>query len=149
MDSIPDRPRVASAHRTLLSLLEKWVVLPDINPAYYHTLAVLLSVLFLYAQTVLQKALIIGVVLLSDWLDGATARRYRQVQRSGYVTDVVTDRMSEAFIFFAEIETVLGQVFFLLWMINSVLTFYSVYSSKHLSLPLRFSYMIVLIAQGI
>ena len=148
MDPIPDRPRVAAAHRALLSLIEEWVVLPDINPAYYHTLAVLFSVLFLYLQAPLQKALIIGVVLLTDWLDGATARRYNQVQRSGYITDVVTDRMSEAFIFFAEVETVLGQIFFLLWMINSVLTFCSVYSNKHLSLPLRFSYMLVLITQG-
>jgi phosphatidylglycerophosphate synthase len=148
MDPIPDRPRVASAYRALASLLEEWVVLPDISPAYYHTLAVLLSVLFLYVQAPLQKALIIGVVLLTDWLDGATARRYNQVQRSGYITDVVTDRISEAFIFFAEVETVLGQIFFLLWMINSVLTFYSVYSNKHLSLPLRFSYMLVLITQG-
>ena len=148
MDPIPDRPRVASAYRALVSLLEEWVVLPDISPAYYHALAILLSVLFLYVQAPLQKALIIGVVLLTDWLDGATARRYNQVQRSGYITDVVTDRMSEAFIFFAEVETVLGQIFFLLWMINSVLTFYSVYSNKHLSLPLRFSYMLVLITQG-
>jgi phosphatidylglycerophosphate synthase len=149
MDPIPDRLRLASAHRALLSFLEKWIVLPDINPAYYQTLAILLSVLFLYAQTPLQKVFIIGVVLLTDWLDGATARRHKQVRRSGYITDVVIDRASEAFIFSAEVEAVLGQGFFLLWMINSVLTLYSVYSNKHLSLPLRFSYMIVLVAQGV
>ena len=146
MDIIPDRPRVASPHRALLSLLENWVVLPDINPAYYQALGILLSVLFLYAQTPSQKVFIIGVVLLTDWLDGATARRYKQARRSGYIADVVIDRASEAFIFLAEVGTVLGQVFFLLWTINSVLTFYSVYSNKHLSLPLRFAYMIVLIA---
>lgn len=149
MDLIPDRPRVVSPHRALLSFLEKRVVLPDINPAYYHVLAMLLSVLFLCAQTPLQKVFIVGVVLLTDWLDGATARRYKQVRRTGYIIDVVIDRASEAFIFSAEVGTVLGQGFFLLWMINSVLTLYSVYSNKHLSLPLRFSYMIVLIAQGV
>jgi len=146
MELIPGRPSVASPYRGLLSFLERWVVLPDINPSYYHTLALLLSVLFLYAQTPLQKVFIIGVVLLTDWLDGATARRYKRVRRAGYIIDVVTDRASEAFIFSAEVGTVLGQVFFLLWMINAILAFYSVYSNKHWSLPLRCAYMIVLFA---
>jgi len=149
MDTIPGRSCLASPYRVLLSFLEKWVILPDINPAYYQALAILLSVLLLYAQTPLQKAPIIGVILLTDWLDGATARRYKQARRSGYIADVVIDRASEAFIFLAAVETVLGQVFFLLWMINTVLAFYSAYSNKHLSLPLRFAYMIVLTAQGV
>jgi len=145
MDLIPGRPHVASPYRALLSFLEERVVLSHIDPAYYHALAMLLSVLFLYAQTPLQKVVIIGVVLLTDWLDGATARRYGQVQRSGYITDVAIDRASEALIFSGEVATVPGQIFFLLWMVNSLLTFYSVHSNKHVSLPLRFLYIIVLV----
>jgi phosphatidylglycerophosphate synthase len=108
----------------------------------------LLSVLFLFAQTPLQKILIIGVVLLTDWLDGATARRYGQVQRCGYVADVMIDRASEAFIFLAEVETALGQSFFLLWMLNSILAFYGAHTNRHLSLPLRCFYMFILIGQA-
>ena len=148
MDTIPGRPRVASLYRALLSYLEERLPLPNVNPAYYQAVAMLLSVLFLFAQAPLQKVLIIGVVLLTDWLDGATARRYGQVQRPGYVADVVIDRASEAFIFLAEVETVLGQSFFLLWMLNSILAFYGAYTNRHLSLPLRCFYMLILIAQA-
>jgi len=146
MAGLPVRLAIASAYRSLLYKLEKRIPLPDINPFYYDALAIVLSVVFLYAQTPSQKALLIGAVLLTDWLDGATARRYNRVQRSGYVIDIVTDRVSEAFIFSAELETAVGQMFFLLWMINCILTYYSVQSNKHVPLPLRFAYLVVLIA---
>ncbi len=148
MDTLPRRPTIALFYRALLSLLEKWVVLPNINPAYYQALAIGLSVLFFYTQVAWQRALIIGVVLLTDWLDGATARRYRQASKSGYISDVVIDRASEAMLFLAEAGTALGQGFFLLWMLNCALTFYSARSNKHLSLPLRFAYMVILIVQA-
>jgi len=61
--------------------------------------------------------------------------------------DVVTDRVSEAFIFAAEAETAIGQIFFLLWLINLALAFYSVSSNRHTALPLRFVYLVVLIAR--
>jgi phosphatidylglycerophosphate synthase len=107
-----------------------------------------LSVLYLYARAPGPKIFLIIVVLVADWFDGATARRYHRVRRAGYITDVVTDRASEAFIFAAEAGTALGQIFFLLWMVNALLTFYSVYSNKHTSLPLRFAYIVVLMARA-
>lgn len=144
MDTIPGRLSIASPYRALLAGFEKLVPLLDINPSYYDTLAIGLSVLFLYTQTEWLKVLLITVILLTDWLDGATARRYNRVCRTGYVTDVVVDRLSEAFIFLAGLGTVLGQVFFLLWLVNVGLTFYSIYTNKHWSLPLRFVYMVIL-----
>jgi phosphatidylglycerophosphate synthase len=147
MDTIPERRSVASPYRVVLSVLEKRAPLPNINPAYYHTLALVLSVFYFYAHMPAQKIAIVAIVLATDWLDGATARRYSRGSRAGYIIDVVTDRASEAFIFAAEAETPLGQVFFLLWIINSALAFYSVKTSIHTSLPLRFAYLIVLIAQ--
>ncbi len=145
MDTVPSRPALALPYRTLLSFVEKRVGLPDVDPLFYHALALLLSVLFLYARAPILKAFLISLVLLMDWLDGATARRYRQTGRSGYLLDVVTDRVSEAFIFAAEVGQVMGQVFFLLWIVNSALSLYSVRVNKHRSLPLRFMYLIALI----
>lgn len=149
MDTLPRRPPVASSYRALLTALENRIVLPRINPSYYHLLAVLLSILFLYVRTPWQKMALIGVVLVADWLDGATARRYTKDHRAGYLMDVVTDRLSEAFLFSAETGALLGQAFFLLWMINTALTFYSVYSNRHAALPLRFAYLIVLAVQAV
>ena len=145
MDTLPRRPLIASPYRALLTALENRMVLPHIRPSYYHLLAILLSVLFLYAQTPWQKIVLVGVVLIADWLDGATAKRYGEMQKAGYVIDIVTDRVSEAFLFSAEAQTLLGQVFFLLWLVNCALTFYSLRSNKHTSLPLRFACLIVLI----
>ena len=147
MDIIPSRRSVALPYRTLLAFLEKRVFLPDINPSYYHAFGIVLSVLYLYARTPGLKMVIIVLIILADWLDGATARRYNKGRRAGYIIDVVTDRVSEAFIFSAESGTVVGQIFFLLWFINLILAFYSVYSNKHSSLPLRFVYLMALIAQ--
>ena len=149
MDTIPRRPPIASSYRALLTVLENRMVLPHIHPSYYHLLAILLSVLFLYAQTPWQKMVLLGVVLMTDWLDGATAKRYGEMHKAGYVIDTVTDRVSEAFLFAAEAQTLLGQVFFLLWLVNCVLTFYSIRSNKHTLLPLRFAYLIVLAVQAV
>ena len=147
MDNIPGRRSVALPYRSLLTFLEKRVLLPDINPSYYHALGIALSVLYLFTRTPWLNIALILVIILADWLDGATARRYNRGSRAGYMIDVVTDRVSEAFIFAAAAETAIGQIFFLLWLVNLALAFYSVYSNRHTSLPLRFVYLVVLIAR--
>ena len=147
MDSVPSRRSVALPYRSLLTFLEKRLFLPDINPSYYHTLGIALSVLYLYTRTPWLNVVVILLIIWADWLDGATARRYNRESRAGYIIDVVTDRVSEAFIFAAEAETAIGQIFFLLWLINLAFAYYSVYSNKHTSLPLRFVYLVVLIAR--
>jgi phosphatidylglycerophosphate synthase len=147
VDTIPSRRSIALPYRKVLTFLESRLILPDINPSYYHAFGIVLSVLYLYAQTTGLKAVIIALVTLADWIDGATARRYKKGRRAGYIVDVVTDRISEALIFSAGAGTALGQVFFLLWLINLGLAFYSVHSNKHTSLPLRFALLILLIAR--
>jgi len=147
MDIVPNRRSLAFLYRTLLTFGEKHVFLPDINPSYYHTFGITLSLLYLFVHSPWPKVGIIVLVLLADWFDGATIRRHSQESRAGYIIDVVTDRVSEAFIFSAEADTPFGQVFFLLWLINLALSFYSVHSNKHTSLPLRFAYILILITQ--
>lgn len=147
MDNIPIRSPLAMIYRRLLASLEKWIVLPNIRPSYYDVSGILLSLLFFVITSPWLKILILAMVLLTDWLDGATARQYCQLKKEGYMMDVMIDRASEGLIFAAGIGTVLGKVFFLLWMLNIVLGFYSVFSKKHTSLPLRFLYMVALIVQ--
>ena len=133
----------------MLTRFENWARLPNINPAYYHAAGLALSILYLYLHRPGLKALIVAVVLIFDWLDGATARRHKRISRAGYLTDVLTDRASEAFIFAADSASITGQVFFGLWMLNTLLVFYSVRSGRHLSLPLRFVYMLILLVQSL
>ena len=146
MDDVPGRRVLALPYRALLTFLEKRIFLPDINPSYYHALGLALSVFYLYTRTAWLSIVVIVLILWADWIDGATARRYNRGSRAGYMVDVVTDRVSEAFIFAAAAETVVGQIFFVLWLVNLALAFYSVASNKHTSLPLRFAYLVVLIA---
>jgi len=148
MDALPVRLPLALPYRALVDMLNKQLVLPKVNPAYYHLLALCLSVLFLYTETPWQKIALIGVVLVTDWLDGATVKRHYQPSKTGYITDVATDRASEAFIFAGAAETLTGQVFFLLWLVNSSLAFYSVCTNKHVALPLRFAYLVLLALPG-
>ena len=147
MDTLPVRRRLATHFHDAFGVLEKRLTLPNVNPSYYHTLAILLSVLYLFANMPAQKIAIIGIVLVADWLDGATVRQYRVPSKAGCVVDLVTDRASEAFIFAAEAGTVLGEVFFLLWIVNCVLTYYSVWANTHTTLPLRLAFLIILVVQ--
>lgn len=147
MDAIPQRPMIATPYRTVLASLERIIVLPRVNPLYYHALGLGPSVLYLYTQTPAQQVCLIAVILIADWLDGATARQMGQCSRDGYLIDVVTDRASEALIFAAASGTLVGQVFFLLWILNVALAFYSVRSNRHRSLPLRFVFMVILFTQ--
>jgi phosphatidylglycerophosphate synthase len=148
MDNIPQRRTVALPYRSLLAYVEKRIYLPNITPSYYHVFGLIASVLFLYIQATWVKVLVLALILVADWADGATARRYNRCSRSGYLLDVVTDRASEGLIFAAGAGTVAGQVFYALWLVNLGLAYYSVRSGRHSSLPLRFVYMLVLIVQG-
>lgn len=137
MDSVPARPRVAAGYRAVLAFFEPWIPVPNINPSWWSLLGLVGSVACLYASTPGQKfALVLGV-LLTDWWDGATARRHGTGSREGYIVDVVIDRFSEAFIFLADIGHLLGRLFFLLWMANTALTLWSAHTGSHRILPLR------------
>jgi phosphatidylglycerophosphate synthase len=149
MDSIPERRAVASAHRKVLSAIERRTPLPDIHPSCYGVLALASSILYLYAWTPAQRIVLVTIALLADFLDGATARRHGRTSRAGYITDVLTDRASEAFIFAAAAGNILGQVFFLLWLLNCALAFYAIRTNRHTALPLRFAWLLVLILQTI
>jgi hypothetical protein len=54
---------------------------------------------------------------------------------------------SEAFIFATESQTVIGQIVFVLWLLNMALAYYSFMSNQRTSLTLRFAYPVVLIAR--
>ena len=148
MDTIPARPPVAGPYRLLLTSLEKRIWLPDINPSFYHASGLGLSIVYLYATTPATKSVLLAAILILDWVDGATARRFRGGSRPGYFIDTLTDRVSEGFIFAAEAQSMLGQAFFLLWLLNCALTYYSIRSNRHTLLPLRFVYLIVLVVHG-
>jgi phosphatidylglycerophosphate synthase len=147
MDSVPGRRPVASAHRKVLSAIENRVPLPDIHPSWYEVLALASSILYLFAWTPAQRIALVTIALLADCLDGATARRHQRTSRAGYIIDVMTDRASEAFIFTAAVGSTLGPVFFLLWLVNCALAFYSMRTNRHTALPLRFAWLLVLIMQ--
>jgi phosphatidylglycerophosphate synthase len=147
MDRVPVRPRVAGPYRRILSLLEPWLTLPDVNPSLYSAAGLGLSVVYLFAASPGQKIALIALMLAADWLDGATARRYDRCSRAGYLTDVLVDRSSEGFIFAAEAATPIGKLFFILWLVNVALAFFSVRTGKHTALPLRAAFLVVLLAQ--
>jgi len=90
------------------------------------------------------RLIIVTVVLISDWLDGATARSQKITSKEGWMIDVAVDRVSEGFIFAIHLDTYIGKVFFALYVLNTILSMYSISSKKHLILPLRFMWLIYL-----
>ncbi len=101
----------------------------------------------LYAPGALTKFLLVLLVFITDWYDGATARKLGTGSREGYLIDVTIDRFSEAFIFLADVATSpIARIFFLLWILNTALSLWSVATGRHRILPLRFAYLFVLAA---
>jgi phosphatidylglycerophosphate synthase len=149
MDRVPVRPRVAGPYRRLLSALEPRLTLPAVNPSLYSAAGIGLAVVYLFAATPAAKIALIALMLAVDWLDGATARRYDRCSRAGYLTDVTADRSSEGFIFTSEAATPAGRLFFVLWLINIALSFYSIRSGRHTILPLRAAFLVVLACQAL
>ena len=146
MDSVPARPRVAGGYRAALAWMEPWIPVPNINPSWWSLLGLLGSVACLYVASPGGKLALVFGVLLTDWWDGATARRHHRMSgREGYIVDVVIDRFSEAFIFLADISHPLGRVFFVLFLVNTASTLWGARTGKHRILPLRAVWMGVLL----
>jgi phosphatidylglycerophosphate synthase len=126
--------------------MEPYIPVPNINPSWWSLLGLLGSVTCLYVASPGGKLALVFGVLLTDWWDGATARRHgRMSGREGYIVDVVIDRFSEAFIFLADIGHPLGRVFFVLFLFNTASTLWGARTGKHRILPLRAMWMGVLV----
>lgn len=147
MDQIPKRTGLANFYRSALDKWEKYLVFPLKNPSYYQVIGLMLSVVYLFSSTLIFQSVIVGIILILDWMDGAVARRYNLVGREGWMIDVVVDRLSEGFIFAALLFTPIGMVFFALYILNIFLSMYSVKSGKHLVLPLRFVWLLILLGK--
>lgn len=147
MDQIPKRTGLANIYRSVLDKWEKYLIFPLKNPSYYQVIGLVLSVAYLFTSTLVIQSVIVGVVLILDWMDGAVARKYNLVGREGWMIDVFVDRLSEGFIFVALLFTPIGIVFFTLYILNILLSMYSVRSGKHLILPLRFAWLLILLGK--
>jgi phosphatidylglycerophosphate synthase len=148
MDSVPVRRPLTVPYRALTNFLERRIRLPDINPSWYQVAAILASLAILYVPSTWAQAALLSFILLSDWLDGATARQHRGHSREGYMMDVTIDRASEVLIFAGAASTLLGKLFFALALLNIGLAYYSIRSGKHTSLPLRCAWLVVVILAG-
>lgn len=145
MALIPQKMMISKSYRIILNAIEKRVRVLNINPSIYQVVGIIISIAFFYKLTVQLQIVLISLILLLDWLDGFTARQYKSLTLSGYMIDVVIDRFSEGMIFFSILGTVTGNLFYILWLCNIALSYYSVYKQIHISLPLRFIYLLLLV----
>ncbi len=134
-------------YRTVLSKWEKYLIFPSKNPSDYQVVGILLSLGYLFTTNIYFQIILVAVILILDWVDGAVARKYNLVGREGWMIDVFVDRLSEGFIFAAHLFSPLGVIFFLLYIINIFLSLYSVKSGKHILLPIRFIWLLILIVK--
>ena len=147
MDQIPKRTGLAMIYRSVLNKWEKYLIFPSKNPSHYQVVGLLLSIGYLFTTNLIIQIGLVAIILTLDWMDGAVARKYNLVGREGWMIDVFVDRLSEGFIFAAHLFTPLGTTFFLLYIINIFLSMYSVRSGKHILLPIRFIWLLVLIGK--
>lgn len=147
MDKIPQRIKMALQYRAILNKFEGRLIFPVKNPSFYQVLALCISVYYLFSVGIGLRLLIVVAALILDWLDGAAARKYGLSSRAGWMIDVVVDRISEGFIFAGEFFTFEGKMFFTAYIVNIFLSMRSVKSGKHFILPLRFIWMVILLAK--
>jgi phosphatidylglycerophosphate synthase len=147
MDTIPKRSIAAAPYRHVLQLLEKYLIFPVKNPDFYTVLAVLLSIPFLFVQSIPVRFFLLICILLLDWLDGAAARKFKGVSKTGYVVDTVFDKISDGLVVVSVLGTGYGKILFFLYLINNLMTFYSIKTGKHYIMAIRFFYLVILIIQ--
>jgi phosphatidylglycerophosphate synthase len=145
MDRIPQRSKLAKIYRYFLDKYEPKLVFPVKDPNFYQVLSVLLSAIFLFKPQPIVGITLLIIILLSDWMDGAVARRYKLTSREGWMIDVTVDRISEFLIFVAYLGTLVGNIFFAMYLFNIMTSYYSVKSGKHFLLATRFFYLVYLI----
>jgi hypothetical protein len=141
----PNRPAVARLYRVPLERIERWVPLPPLPPAVWSAASLAAAALTLVVAPWWGQALLVAAALVADWLDGATARRYQLTSPSGYVTDVVLDRVGEGLMILAGRGTLVGTLFLAAWWLNLALVAYSLRTGRHRILPLRFAWLVVLV----
>jgi phosphatidylglycerophosphate synthase len=127
--------------------LERRLPLPPVPPLAWSLLSVVLSGLAFVVRSRRSRIVLVSAVLMADWLDGATARRQGLVGRRGYVADVAVDRTSEPLLFLADRKSTLGRALLGLWVLNAALAVVSLARGRHLALPLRFVYLVGLVAR--
>lgn len=153
MDSVPKKTFLRKFYRTLfLNRIEQFLPIPKVNPSVYQVLALVVSFLLLYPMPLVLVTVLVLLTLVFDWYDGSTARRHFKTSIKGYYIDVFVDRISEVLIFAgAAFQGIslgtfpVGAVFYFLVLINILLEFVSIKTKKHISLPLRFIYLLVLL----
>lgn len=145
MDKIPKRSKLAKIYRDVLDKYENRLVFPVKDPNFYQFISIFLSTVFLFKPGIVLGIVLLTIILISDWMDGAVARKYGLTSREGWMIDVVIDRLSEALIFVGYLGTVVGKIFFGAYLLNIVLSFYAVRTGKHLLIATRFFYLIYLL----
>lgn len=144
MGKLPERLKIAGWYRSQYQSIEPKIRLPRINPSIYQVLAIVLSFAFVLNSIVWVRFALGLMIVLSDWLDGATARRYGVAGEMGYMIDVAVDRLSELIMFFPLVSGPWSVLWFGLAVINLMLSFLSFKTEKHMILPLRFAYLFFL-----
>ncbi|OIO44368.1 MAG: hypothetical protein AUJ41_03170 [Candidatus Pacebacteria bacterium CG1_02_43_31] len=147
MDKIPKRTGIAYIYRSVLHNWEKYLIFPSKNPSNYQIVGLLLSIGYLLTNNLIFQIILVGVILILDWMDGAVARKFNLDTKEGWMIDVFIDRLSEGFMFAAHLSTTLGTWFFALYIINTILSIYSIKSGKHLIMPLRFVWLLILLGK--
>lgn len=141
MGKLPERLKFAAWYRSVYQRLEPKLWVPNVNPSVYQVIALVLSFVFLLYRDDLMRFILALLIILLDWYDGATARRYGLSGETGYMIDVVVDRLSELIMFFPLYGGTFTIVWFVLSMINLALSFVSYKTGRHTIMPLRFAYL--------
>lgn len=147
MDTVPKRSIIASPYRFVLSKGEKYLWFPFKNPDVYTVTSVILSTGFLFISNIPSRLVLLIVILLLDWMDGAAARRFKGPSKKGYIVDVTFDRISDGIITASIIGTVYGNILFFLYLMNNLLSLMAIRTNKSYLLAIRFFYLVILIFQ--
>ncbi len=144
MDSIPQRTQIADIYRKILGRFGSKLWLPVKNPDFYRGASLLLSLSYLFTQQTSQKIIVLFFILLTDWLDGVAAKKANLVSKKRWLKGVSIDRISEMIVSITDFNSIYGQIFLAIAMINVILSFYSLRNGKHILLPHRFFYLVLL-----
>jgi hypothetical protein len=140
--ALPANLKFVEKFREIVYYLPLKLAIPKLNPKIICGMTLitsLLAVILLNYSFIFFFFMLVATLLL-DWLESLAAKKHNLLSEEAYACNIMSDRLSESllFIFFFS-------PWFILFLLNCLLTFVSLKRGKHLALPLRHFFLIYLI----
>ena len=111
------------------------------EPSNYQIIEIFVSISYLFVHNIIYKFILIFSVIAVDFIGIKIHKKYRIHVKDYEKNNTAVNRITELFIFSAEIYNPLGKAFFFMAILNTLLSYHKLNSGRNLILDLKLIYL--------